>query len=353
MRSRVEELIHAICIMNETIKSSSCLQMKKSELVSPFIKMPENMYTFEFDTLSLEEPFILKNIAGFIFQTFLSHVGLVVNEDHLAKYICCVCNHYNNNPFHNFQHAVNTLHTAYLLLQETNLLLKLDPTISFAMLVAAISHDIDHPGNTNSYEINSFSKYAKLYNDASVLENHHCTLTFELLEQTGVLYTFQTKFRLFRKTIIACILGTDMSKHSEFMEKAQRMSFAESTYDIEEQIQLVSILLHYADLSNAIKEVEISHEWSRRISREFYEQTLKEEQEGLPTLGFMKANDMLTICVNEISFITSISIPMWTLLSNKCPSLQKLVARCETVLHAWEEKKGKYIQENNVRVLSC
>jgi high affinity cGMP-specific 3',5'-cyclic phosphodiesterase 9 len=78
----------------------------------------------------------------------------------------------------------------YKLLLETKLINKLKSTVSFGILIAAISHDVDHPGNTNSYEINAGTKYAKLYNDNSVLENHHCTLTFELLEYTGLINCF-------------------------------------------------------------------------------------------------------------------------------------------------------------------
>lgn len=88
-----------------------------------------------------------------------------------------------------------------------------------ALLVASLCHDIDHPGNTNSFEINtvvrlhclrlcvlsffpriSFSRViahttlhsfflvqsdrALLHNDISVLENHHASTCFRILRQS-------------------------------------------------------------------------------------------------------------------------------------------------------------------------
>jgi hypothetical protein len=115
---------------------------------------------------------------------------LQINEEQLTKFIGLICENYNLKHFHNFKHAVNILQMTYKLLLETKLINKLKSTVSFGILIAAISHDVDHPGNTNSYEINAGTKYAKLYNDNSVLENHHCTLTFELLEYTGLINCF-------------------------------------------------------------------------------------------------------------------------------------------------------------------
>lgn len=53
----------------------------------------------------------------------------------------------------------------------------------FALLFAALMHDVDHPGNNNEFEINSKSPLALIYNDTSVLESHHASLAFRLLEK--------------------------------------------------------------------------------------------------------------------------------------------------------------------------
>ena len=49
-----------------------------------------------------------------------------------------------------------------------------------ASLIAAIIHDVDHPGRTNAFLCNSRHELALLYNDTAVLENHHVAKTFKL-----------------------------------------------------------------------------------------------------------------------------------------------------------------------------
>jgi hypothetical protein len=69
--------------------------------------------------------------------------------------------------------------TAYFLRTERckNLLSEFDMVAS---LIAAIIHDVDHPGRTNAFLCNSRHELALLYNDTAVLENHHVAKTFKL-----------------------------------------------------------------------------------------------------------------------------------------------------------------------------
>ena len=51
----------------------------------------------------------------------------------------------------------------------------------FTSLMAAIIHDFDHTGTTNNFHVQSTSELAVLYNDKSVLENHHVAAFFRSL----------------------------------------------------------------------------------------------------------------------------------------------------------------------------
>ena len=47
------------------------------------------------------------------------------------------------------------------------------------MLIAMVVHDLDHPGRTNHFLSNSQHELALLYNDKSILENHHVATAFK------------------------------------------------------------------------------------------------------------------------------------------------------------------------------
>ena len=50
-----------------------------------------------------------------------------------------------------------------------------------SLMVAAIGHDIDHPGLNNAFLRKTQAPLAIRYNDRSVLENHHASVLFSLL----------------------------------------------------------------------------------------------------------------------------------------------------------------------------
>lgn len=56
----------------------------------------------------------------------------------------------------------------------------MEPIDEVTSLIAATAHDLDHPGRSSAFLCNSDNPMAILYNDVTVLENHHAALTFKL-----------------------------------------------------------------------------------------------------------------------------------------------------------------------------
>ena len=111
------------------------------------------------------------------------------------------------------------LHALHYLFLDTPLRNQFSMIEIFAALLAAIAHDIDHPGANNNFLVKSKSPMAILYNDISVNEFHHAAYMFSL--------TLDGKIDLFsemevadytdcRQLIIKMILSTDMAKVSYF-----------------------------------------------------------------------------------------------------------------------------------------
>lgn len=56
----------------------------------------------------------------------------------------------------------------------------MEPLDEATSLIAAAAHDVDHPGRSSAFLSNSDNPLAILYNDVTVLEMHHASLTFKL-----------------------------------------------------------------------------------------------------------------------------------------------------------------------------
>ena len=72
-------------------------------------------------------------------------------------------------------------------------------------------HDYDHSGTTNNFHIQSNSKLSILYNDRSVLENHHVAAFFRTMvdNECNILSNMsRADFREFRSLMIEMVLHT-------------------------------------------------------------------------------------------------------------------------------------------------
>ena len=93
----------------------------------------------------------------------------------------------------------------YGLLWLTKLNKTLDPLEVLTLIVSAISHDLNHDGYNNSFQINSGTHLALIYNDHSPLEMYHAAVAFHILrnENCNILSSLdRTSYRKFRENMI-------------------------------------------------------------------------------------------------------------------------------------------------------
>lgn len=187
--------------------------------------------------------------------------------------------------YHNALHAADVLYNMWFFMRSNYFKdkVQISDVQVFAGLMAALIHDVGHPGTNNKYHIDSQSKLALLYNDTSVLENHHVSLAWKTLQipRCNFLKNHQkSEFgtRL-RKIVIQCVLGTDMTKHSAQISMLQSMIklidqniHNELEIDLGVQDDMIELALHVADISNPAKSFPIAEAWAYKISEEFFQQ---------------------------------------------------------------------------------
>ncbi len=71
----------------------------------------------------------------------------------------------------------------YGLIWITDLQKYFEPLDILSLIISALSHDLDHDGYNNQYQINASTPLAMIYNDQSPLEMYHCAVAFTILNK--------------------------------------------------------------------------------------------------------------------------------------------------------------------------
>lgn len=251
------------------------------------------------------------------------------------RWLFVVYQTYNDVPFHNFRHAFTVTQMTYGLILLTKLTSKLDCYDVLTLMLSALCHDLDHPGYNNTYQVNARTDLALTYNDISPLENHHCSVAFDILKNPHVNILAQLDndtYRRVREGMIKCILATDMAKHNDILKTFRTMipSFDITAKDQKER--LMEILIKVADISNEMRPLSVATPWLDCLLAEFFNQSDLEKLEGLPVTPFMD-RDKVTKPSAQIGFIKFILLPLVESVAELFPNLaSELVSPVEAAL---------------------
>ncbi|BFI40333.1 protein MpCAPE [Marchantia polymorpha subsp. ruderalis] len=295
---------------------------------------------------------------------------------------------YQPNPYHNFRHACDVLHAVYLILTLVDGRKKLSHLEVFALALAALCHDVDHPGLTNAFLVATYDPLALRYNDRAVLESHHaatCFITMRGNDSLNLLAGLsEEEQRHMRKLMIVLILATDMGEHARILrevgERVQDLRpFEQSPFytppgclspilrDAESSssgnttagakssdappspkrlpdkvyknplspsppiqstsdvMLLIQLIIKCADISNVVKPFFLSKRWAALLLLEWFRQGEIEKQLGLPISKFMDREDPSTLMAMTCGCIDYIAKPMYEVMTKLLPRMHENV----------------------------
>ncbi|KAF7219033.1 cGMP-inhibited 3',5'-cyclic phosphodiesterase 3A isoform X3 [Nothobranchius furzeri] len=187
-----------------------------------------------------------------------------------------------------------------------------------ALYVAAAMHDYDHPGRTNAFLVATSAPQALLYNDRSVLENHHAAAAWNLFmsqpEFNFLVNLEHVEFKRFRFLVIEAILATDLKKHFDFLTEFNAKVGDDGVSGIDwsnenDRLLVCQMCIKLADVNGPLKCKDLHLQWTEGIVNEFYEQGDEEAAMGLPISPFMDRSAPQLAKLQE-SFITHIVGPL-------------------------------------------
>ena len=160
-----------------------------------------------------------------------------------------------------------------------------------------------------------------MYNDESVLENHHLAVAFKLLQNEGCdIFVNMTKKQrqTLRKMVIDMVLSTDMSKHMTLLADLKTMVETKKVAgsgvllldNYTDRIQVLENLVHCADLSNPTKPLQLYRRWVALLMEEFFLQGDREREQNMD-ISPMCDRHSATIEKSQVGFIDYIVHPLW------------------------------------------
>jgi len=282
----------------------------------------------------------------------------------IRGFIDIIAKDYLPNPYHNFSHAVDVTHAVfqYMNLMRARVLFSMPE--QFSMLVAALSHDVGHPGVNNGFLTEVQDEIAIRYNDRSPLENMHCCKLFEITTREGAevfVGVPQDQYKDVRKLIIEVILHTDIVQHPAMVKElellyemnARIFEAKEGDMFSEQEVELLSsnehkkligkLLLHAADISNPVMPWAIAKAWAHNVLNEYFLQGDKEKELGIP-VQMLNDRDKVNMPHSQIGFIEFIIAPLIVAEVKIIPAWRDSALYLEENVPAWETM---WVQEVN------
>lgn len=328
-------------------------------------KLVGQLQSWSFDAMSYDDDELLASV-GIMFEALHSMDGVEFDLERLHALVFALRSAYHaRNGYHNFAHAVDVTQACYSFLVRMGLAPPLytlcddeyganggrrwrrarhvdegamgellRPMDAFALMIAAIGHDVGHPGLSNAYMVNARAPVAQVYDDKSVLENFHLVTLTHMLRRHQFDYLLGGDFgRLgekatsFRKILEASILATDMSRHFAFVNQLNEMgrrfcdrprgasSSLRTTLE-EDRLLLCSGLIKCADISNPTRPHRISRAWSTALLEEWSVQASIEREYGLNvSVMCLDPGDLKAQAKSQVGFIDLFAKPLFNAMA--------------------------------------
>eukprot|EP00980_Cylindrotheca_fusiformis_P019593 scaffold6796_cov103-Cylindrotheca_fusiformis.AAC.2 len=224
----------------------------------------------------------------------------------LRNFLSNVASMYQDNPFHNFEHASHVTASVKKLLtrivnvtdgnglqtstDEIDLVnmaghsygITSDPLTQFSVLFSAIIHDMDHPGVPNAQLVKENTRSAQIFKK-SVAEQNSVELAWAMLmgkeydALRACIYHTEEDLRRFRQLVVNTVMATDIvDKELQALRKARwETAFADTrvrdeTSDDCKATIVIEHLIQASDVSHTMQHWHIYKAWNERFFMECY-----------------------------------------------------------------------------------
>ncbi|KAH7345359.1 hypothetical protein B0J17DRAFT_712954 [Rhizoctonia solani] len=383
---------------------------------------------WEFEPHKLSDQDVLE-CAGLLFQAAFEIDGLQedvgVTFDQLPPFLRAVRKIYRTqNQYHNFQHALDVFQAVYWFLCRAGVVppvgilskrsngtgpdkfvnvglgsgqmsangkwkrAKTQGRIGvlrnvdvFALLLAAVGHDVGHPGLSNAFMTNADTPLSRVFDHKSSLEQLHCALLLRLMHKYGMGHLLMTRPAKtptgksglvsyasspglnasyqqsspenglrqphgFRWLLVQTVLATDMSVHFDWIKRFGDYASSLSTGGFrnvpedEERLMICQALIKCGDISNPTRPHAVSEHWSKVLLEEWACQATFEQELDLPVtvVNVDISNGAKQQAQGQVGFIDLFTQPLFNATAGVIPQLSPITEQCATNRKLWHAR---------------
>ncbi|KAL7988567.1 hypothetical protein Chor_007486 [Crotalus horridus] len=340
---------------------NECREDELMELLKEVLPDPEEceIYAFHFSDFEWTELDLVKCGIQMYYE-----LGVVkkfqIPQEVLVRFVFSVSKGYRKITYHNWRHGFNTgkLKQYYTDLE------------AFAMVTAALCHDIDHRGTNNLYQMKSQNPLAKLHG-SSILERHHLEFgKFLLSEESLNIYQNlnRRQYEHVNHLMEIAIIATDLALY--FKKRTMFQKIVEESKNYQDQKKwveylslestkkeiIMAMMMTACDLSAIAKPWEIQSKVALFVAAEFWEQGDLEisvlQQQPIPMMDRRKAAELPKLQVGFIDFVCTFVykefsqfhpeiLPMYERLLNNRKEWKALADAYEAKMAALQEEEKK------------
>ena len=168
-------------------------------------------------------------------------------------------------------------------------------------------------GVNEKFLVSTGSHLAVLYDNVSVLENHHWRSAIACFVQSGLAkYLSEAQFSEFTDLVRSLILATDISRQQEFLTQFRYfLDTGDRDLSLAANRQFVlQIAIKCADISNPCRSWPVSRLWSLRACEEFYRQGDRERDLGLLMTPICDRFNV-TVAKVQVGFYSFVAEPLF------------------------------------------
>uniref|UniRef100_A0A8C7R969 Phosphodiesterase n=1 Tax=Oncorhynchus mykiss TaxID=8022 RepID=A0A8C7R969_ONCMY len=282
--------------------------------------------------------------------TIRMFVDLNLVQNFQMKYkVCSLCqwilsvkkNYRKNVAYHNWRHAFNTSQCMFALFKSGRLQSNMTDLETLALMIATLSHDLDHRGVNNSYIQRSDHPLAQLYCH-STMEHHHFDQCLMILNSPGnqilsslSLDEYKATLKMIERAILATDLALYMKRRGEFFELTKNSQFV---WDDDYHKDLLrSMLMTACDISAITKPWPVQKRIAKLVATEFFEQGDKEREElNIEPTDLMNRDKQDKIPSMQVSFIDAICTQLYETLASMSESCSPLLEGCQKNRQNWK-----------------